>query len=87
MIDKKVLQTIRNLFYKTLSYEQQLQGVKVQSLTEYTRQQVTFRCNSNYRNEGSWYDYAMFAWEQSMNSKSVKDSLKVTSDWNKEILH
>ena len=87
MIDRKLLQTIGNLFFKTLPFEQQLQGVKVQGFTEYTRQQVTFRCHPNYRNEGPWYDYAMFAWEQPLKSKSVKDSIKVTSDWNKEILH
>ena len=80
MIDRKLLQTIGNLFFKTLPFEQQLQGVKVQGFTEYTRQHVTFRCHPNYRNEGLWYDYAMFAWEQTLKSKNVKDSIKVTSD-------
>src|SRR5687768_7219286 len=87
VIDKKLLKTIRNLFFKTLPMEQQLQGIKVHGMTEYTRQQITFRCHPNYRNDGSWYDYAMFAWEQPLNSKINKASNKAEPDWNKEVLH
>ena len=29
VIDKKLLHTIRNLFFKTLTFEEQLQGVKI----------------------------------------------------------
>jgi hypothetical protein len=64
----------RELFFRTLPFEQHLQGVKVQGLTEYTRQQVTFRCHPNYRNEGQGYDHAMLAWEQFLNSKDAKVS-------------
>ena len=63
VIDRQLLKTIRNLFFNTLLLEEQLQGIKVQGLTEYTRQGITFRCHPNYRNEGLWYDYAMFAWK------------------------
>src|SRR5687768_6009183 len=86
VIDKKLLKTIRNLFFKTLPMDQQLQGIKVHGITEYTRQQITFICHPNYRNEGAWYDYA-FAWEQPLNSKITKASNKGHPDWNKEVLH
>jgi hypothetical protein len=87
LIDKKLLKTIRNLTFKTLPLEQQLQGIKVQGLTEYTRQQITFRCHPNYRNEGPWYDYAMFAWEQPLNQNITMLGNKGQPDWNKEVLH
>src|SRR5687768_15141546 len=67
--------------------EQQLQGIKVHGMTEYTRQRIIFRCHPNYRNKGAWYDYAMFAWEQPLNSKITKASNKAKPDWNKEVLH
>src|SRR5687768_11468770 len=87
VIDKKLLKTIRNLFFKTLPMEQQLQGIKVHRMTEYTRQRIIFRCHANYRNEGPWYNYAMFAWEQPANSKNTKSGGKAKLDWNKEVLH
>ena len=87
VIDKKLLHTIRNLFFKTLPFEQQIQGVQIQGFTEYTRQHLTFRCHPNYRNEGQWYDYAMVAWEQPLNSNKAKSSRKSQPDWNKEVLH
>ena len=87
VIDRQLLKTIRDLFFKTLSLEQQLQGVKVQGMTEYTRQGITFRCHPNYRSEGPWYDYAMFAWEQPLDSKKAKSSSKGKMDWNKEVHH
>ena len=87
VVDQHLLKTIRNLFFKILPLEQQLQGIKVHGMTEYTRQWIIFRCHPNYRNEGAWYDYAMFAWEQPTNSKNTKTNAKAQIDWNKEVLH
>src|SRR6476620_687685 len=77
VINRQLLKTIRNLFFNTLVFEEQLQGIKVQGLTEYTRQGITFRCHPNYRNEGPWYVYAMVAWEVPLYSKKLKQELKV----------
>jgi hypothetical protein len=87
VIERVLLKTIRNLFFKTLPSKEQQTGIEVQGFTEYTRQGVTFRCHPNYRNEGPWYDYAMFAWEQPLSSKISKSSSKGKTDWNKEVLH
>ena len=87
VIDRKLLKAISNLFFKILPLEQKLQGIKVQGFTEYTRQGVIFRCHPNYRNEGPWSDYAMFAWEQPLNTKIAKSRGKGNIDWNKEVLH
>ena len=67
--------------------DQQLQGIKIYGMTEYTRQQIIFRCHPNYRNEGLWYDYAMFAWEQPTNPKYINSGAKAKPDWNKEVLY
>ena len=34
VVDKKLLKTIRNLFFKTLPMDQQLEGIKVHGMTE-----------------------------------------------------
>ncbi len=57
----------------------------MQCFTEYTRQVVTFTCHPNHKNEGPWYDYGMFAWEQESTTKSGKPKHKGTHDWNKEV--
>ena len=71
-----LLHTIVQLFFKTQSYQQQLQGVKVRGYTEYTRKGVTFRCHPNYKNDGPWFDYAMFAWENHSMAKQKKTAKK-----------
>src|SRR5688572_3071973 len=43
--------------------------------------------SSQLQNEGPWYDYAMFAWEQPANSKNTKSGGKAKPDWNREVLH
>ena len=85
-VDKKLLHTIVNLFFHPLSFEQQLQGIKIWGFTEYTRQGITFRCHPNYKNEGPWFDYALIAWEQTVNSKDERSKIQFNVDWNKELL-
>lgn len=53
---------------------------------EYNRQGITFRCHPNYKNEGPWYDYALFAWDQPSNAKYTKSKNKSVTDWNEEVL-
>ena len=85
-LDENLLKCIAKLFFKTQSKEKQKQGVQVRGFTEYTRQGVTFRCHPNYKSEGAWYDYALFAWDQPCNAKYSKSKSKGVIDWNKEIL-
>ena len=85
--DHILLLTIEELFFKNLSHEEQLKGIQVEGLTEYTRQKITFRCHPNYRNEGPWYDYALFAWEQPSTGKHAQAKKTSAPDWNKEVLN
>src|SRR5688572_20730554 len=81
--DKSLLQTIKKLLFRELLFDQKLQVIKVLCFTEYTRQEITFRCHPNYKNKEPWYDYGLFAWGQKAAIKSSKAEHRGATDWNK----
>ena len=64
-------------FFKTLPAKLQFDGISLVGLTKYCWQSITFWANPSYKAEGSWFDYAMIAWENqeyASTKKNIKES-------------
>ncbi len=84
--DEALLKWIVELFFKPLPLDQQTKGLHLCCHTEYSRQDVTFRCHPNYKNEGAWYDYVLVAWDNPNNKKYSTSRRKTSLDCNEEFL-
>ena len=84
--DEALLKWIVQLFFKPLPMEQQVKGIHLCCHTEYSREEYTFRCHPNYKNEGAWYDYVLVAWDNPNNEKYSTFTRKASLDCNEDLL-
>lgn len=69
----ELLDIIISLFFQNSSIQDQHEGIKLTGLSEYCREGITFCANSNYKNEGPWFDYVQIALRQDNDDKEVSD--------------
>ena len=61
-LSQSLLQLISIYFFYTEPKPNQIQGVHVKGITEYTHKEMTYRAHPCYKNDSSWFDWVLIAW-------------------------
>ena len=76
-LNQSILKQITLHFFMNESYQNMIEGVQVFGYTEYNFNGLTYRAHPSYKNESSWFDWVMIAW-------NIPETNNQSSEQNKE---
>ena len=84
-LSKSLLELILTHYFDTETQHEQVQGIQLFILTEFTLNERTYRAHPRYKNESPWFDWVLIAWTMSspipqndMNQNNAPDCITLS---------